>query len=124
MAAMAISLFVLEGEASIAPARSSENDLKLEEVGREATGLAISGLPASLISISPDDWLIDQILFWRDESDWNIDTPELQAAFPFSPKECARCPWIPKMLDSEEEKHGKIGIDELNPLVQEGDAER
>lgn len=89
MAAIAISLFVLEGEASMAPARSSGTDLKLEEVGREATGLVISGLSATLISISPDDWLIDIYFFQCDEAVQNIDDPELQAASPFSLKECS-----------------------------------
>lgn len=39
------------GEALIAPARSSENDLKVEQVGLEATGLATTTLSASSISI-------------------------------------------------------------------------
>jgi len=35
----------------IAPAKSSEKDLKVEQVGLEATGFAITTLSASLISI-------------------------------------------------------------------------
>lgn len=35
----------------MAPARSSEKDLKLEQVGLEGTGFAITTLSASLISI-------------------------------------------------------------------------
>jgi hypothetical protein len=54
MAVTAVSVHTLEGEASIAPARSSEKDLKLEQVGLEATGLAITILSASLISIPND----------------------------------------------------------------------
>ena len=41
----------LEGEPLMAPARSSEKDLKVEELGLEATGLATTVLSASLISI-------------------------------------------------------------------------
>jgi hypothetical protein len=52
MAATAVSEHTLEGEALMAPARSSEKDLKLEQVGLEATGLAMTILSASLVSIS------------------------------------------------------------------------
>lgn len=41
----------IAGETLIAPARSSEKDLKVEQVGLEATGLEMTTLCASLISI-------------------------------------------------------------------------
>lgn len=89
MAATATSLFLLEGAALITPARSSENDLKLEELGREATGLAISAPSASLISISSDDLLIDQIILLCHEGVvWDIDASEFLAS-PFSLKGCS-----------------------------------
>lgn len=52
MAATAVSEHTLEGEALMAPARSSEKDLKVEQVGLEATGLAMTILSDSLVSIS------------------------------------------------------------------------
>lgn len=54
IAGTAVSEDTLEGDASIAPVRSSVKDLKLEQVGLEATGLAITTRSASLISISND----------------------------------------------------------------------
>lgn len=52
MAGTIVSEDVLEGEALMAPERSSEKDLKLEQVGFEGTGLAITIRSASLTSIS------------------------------------------------------------------------
>lgn len=54
IAGTVVSEDTLEGDASIAPVRSSVKDLKLEQVGLEATGLAITTRSASLISISND----------------------------------------------------------------------
>lgn len=51
IAATMLSEHPLGGETLRVPARSSEKDLKLEQVGLEATGLAITTLSASLISI-------------------------------------------------------------------------
>lgn len=51
MAVTAVLEHSLEGEESIAPARRSEKDLKLEQVGLEGIGLAITILSASLTSI-------------------------------------------------------------------------
>lgn len=51
MAAKEVSGHGVGGEALMAPARSSEKDLKLEQVGLEATGLATTILSDSLISI-------------------------------------------------------------------------
>lgn len=51
MAVTAILEHSLEGEESMAPARRSEKDRKLEQLGLEGTGLAITILSASLTSI-------------------------------------------------------------------------
>ena len=51
MAATSVSEQTLEGEALMAPASNSEKDLKFEQLGLEATGLAITTLSDSLISI-------------------------------------------------------------------------
>ena len=51
MAVTAASEHVLEGEALMAPARSSEKDLKPEQVGLDATGFAMATFSVSLISI-------------------------------------------------------------------------
>lgn len=51
MAAKEVSGDGVGGEALMAPARSSEKDLKLEQLGLEATGLATTILSDSLISI-------------------------------------------------------------------------
>jgi hypothetical protein len=51
MAATAISEQSVEGEVLMAPASNSEKDLNLEQLGLEATGLAITTLSDSLISI-------------------------------------------------------------------------
>lgn len=51
MAAILVSDDVFGGEVSNAHVRISENDLKLEHVGLEATGLAITTLSAALLSI-------------------------------------------------------------------------
>lgn len=51
MAGTAVSEHSFGGEALIAPARSSEKDLNLEQLGLDATGLAITTLSASLRSI-------------------------------------------------------------------------
>ena len=51
MAAKEVSGHGVGGDALMAPARSSEKDLKLEQVGFEATGLATTILSDSLISI-------------------------------------------------------------------------
>ena len=42
---------ILGVDSLIAPARSSEKDLKVEKVGRDATGFVITVLSASLVSI-------------------------------------------------------------------------
>lgn len=49
--AAVVSTQLLGGDALIAPARSSEKDLKWEQEGLEAMGLAITVLSASLTSI-------------------------------------------------------------------------
>lgn len=51
MAAKEVSGHEVGGEALMAPARSSEKDLKLEQVGLEATGLATTVLSDPLSSI-------------------------------------------------------------------------
>jgi len=51
----------ISGDTLIAPARSSEKDLKVEQVGLEATGLAITTLSASLISIFKYVFLLQSV---------------------------------------------------------------
>lgn len=51
MAVTAFSAHTLEGDTLMAPASNSEKDLKEEQLGLEATGLAITVLSASLTSI-------------------------------------------------------------------------
>lgn len=51
MATTAVSGHTVGGAALMAPARSSEKGPKVEQVGLEGTGLAITTLSASLISI-------------------------------------------------------------------------
>lgn len=61
IAGTAVAEDVFEGEALMAPARSSEKDLKLEQDGLEATGLAITVLPASLTSIPNESMYLSRI---------------------------------------------------------------